>query len=271
MTSISDVVKKAKQERAEAAIGSGLRTEQAEAIKLNDLASIRYTNTRIEPVSNEVLTKNRVVAQNKEDPNSVPFAMLRAKVLQEMRRNAWTTLAITSPTAGAGKSLVAVNLAVAIAMEVNQTVVLVDMDLRRPSIHRYFGIEPNLGVQDYIAMDISISDIMINPGLERLTIVPSHRGTLKSAETLAMPKVSGLAKELRARYENRIIIYDLPPALETDDAMVFMPNVECTLLVSESGKTTEDEIQKTLISLQQRPCLGVVLNKHTNNKPIKVY
>lgn len=273
MTSISDVVKKAKHERElaaqEAAEAAGTGT--AEVIGINDLARIRYTNTRIEPVSNEVLTRNRVVAQNKEDPNSVPFAMLRAKVLQEMRRNDWTTLAITAPTAGAGKSLVAVNLAMAIAMEVNQTVLLVDMDLRKPSINRYFGVEPGLGVQDYLERDVPLNEIMFNPGVERLSVIPSRRGTLRSAETLASPKVTELAQELRNRYENRIIIYDLPPALATDDSMVFLPNTDCSLLIAEAGVTTEKDIVETLRSLSTKPCLGVILNKTTENKKMYVY
>lgn len=233
--------------------------------------SIEYTNTQVISVKNETLTANRVIAQNKEDPNSTPFHMLRAKVLQELRKNDWSTIAISAPTPGAGKSLVTVNLAMSIAMEVNQTVLIVDMDLRQPSLHKYFSIDPDYGVQDYIQNDIEIEKMLINPGVERLSLLPGRKRMLNSSEKLASPKVKALTDELKNRYKSRIVIYDLPPLLVSDDVMVFLPYVDCSLLVIESGKNTQEEIDASMKLAEVKPLLGTVLNKEVEHKKVYVY
>ena len=79
-----------------------------------------------------VLSENRLIAGNRSDPRATSFRMLRTQVLHAMRENDWTSLAVTGPSSGIGKSLVATNLAISISLEVNQTVLLVDVDLRRP-------------------------------------------------------------------------------------------------------------------------------------------
>lgn len=274
MASISDIVKRAKEVKL-----SSMSSEQDSSAELqggkNSISvsfnNIKYTSTKVIPVTNETLTENRVIAQNKEDPNSVPFSMLRTKVLREMRSNGWSSLAISAPTPGAGKSLVATNLAVSIAMEANQTVLLVDMDLRQPSVHRYFSLEPELGIQDYLESNAPISDIMFNPGIERLSVVPGRKRMLNSSETLATPLVKSLTEELKRRYESRIIIYDLPPYLVSDDVLVFLPYIDCSLLVVESGVNTKEEIEQSCKAASCRPFLGVVLNKDVAQKKVRVY
>jgi capsular exopolysaccharide synthesis family protein len=197
--------------------------------------------------------------------------MLRAKVLQDLRKNDWSTIAISAPTPGAGKSLVTVNLAMSIAMEVNQTVLIVDMDLRQPSLHEYFSFEPEYGVQDYIQNDIELQDIMVNPGVERLSILPGRKRMLNSSEKLASPKIRALTEELKSRYKSRIVIYDLPPLLVSDDVMVFLPYVDCSLLVVESGVNTQDEIEASMKLAEVKPLLGTVLNKEVEYKNLYVY
>ena len=244
-----------------------IRGELTEELATN----IEYTNTQVINVSNETLTENRVIAQNKEDPRSTPFHMLRAKVLQDLRKNDWSTIAISAPTPGAGKSLVTVNLAMSIAMEVNQTVLIVDMDLRQPSLHKYFSLKPEYGVQDYIQNDIGIQDMLINPGVERLSILPGRERMLNSSEKLASPKIKALTEELKNRYKSRIVIYDLPPLLVSDDVMVFLPYVDCSLLVVESGVNTQEEIEASMKLAEVKPLLGTVLNKEVEYKNVYVY
>jgi len=271
MTSISDVVKKAKQENPQPYQGEGYIQAESKPYTPEDLDNIQYTTTKVIPVSNETLRKNRIIAQDKEDPSSIPFSMLRAKVLKELRDNNWSTLAISAPTPGAGKSLVAVNLAMSIAMEANQTVLVVDMDLRQPSLHHYFSIEPEYGVQDYLERNIPLSNIMINPGVERLSILPGCKRMINSSETLAMPAVKALTEELKNRYDSRIVIYDLPPYLVSDDVMVFLPYVDCSLLVVESGVNTKEEIEESIKIAQLKPLLGTILNKEPERKKVYVY
>ena len=222
---------------------------------------IDYTQTRHIKVPQSVLTENRLIAGNRTDPRATSFRMLRTQVLHTMRENGWTSLAITGPSKGIGKSLVATNLAISISHEVNQTVLLVDVDMRRPSIHKYFDFEPEQGLLDYLQGEAKLENLLVNPAFPRLVLLPGRGATTESSELLSSPRMINLVKELKSRYESRIIIFDMPPLLDLDDAMVFLPNVDSTLLVVENGKNTQSEVQKSMRLLGSTNLIGTVLNK----------
>jgi capsular exopolysaccharide synthesis family protein len=222
---------------------------------------IEYSQTRTIKVSKSILAENRIIAGNQSDPRATYFRMLRTQVLQAMRENDWSSLAVTGPLAGVGKSLVATNLAISISMEVNQTVLLVDMDLRRPALHKYFDFEPEFGLLDYLTNDAELPDILVNPTFKRLVLLPGRGTTSESSELLSSPRMLDLIKELKSRYESRIVIYDLAPLLNVDDAMVILPHVDSTILVVENGKNTQSEVQNSLRLLEGTNLIGTVLNK----------
>ena len=186
-------------------------------------------------------------------------------------KNNWNSLAITAATQGAGKSLIAANLAISISLEVNHTVLLVDLDLRRPSIHKYFGFEPEYGLHDYLIDDINVKDILVNPGFERLVLLPGKGTTYDSSELISTPKMMQLVEELKHRYKSRIVIFDLPPLLALDDSLVFIPHVDSALMVVENGKNTEDEVVQSLKLLEHTNLIGTVLNKVDEGKPKYYY
>jgi len=220
-----------------------------------------YTQTRSVPVSREVLRQNLVVAGHDPGPFVDAYKVLRTKVLQKMRERGWNALGITSPNALAGKTLTSINLAVSLAMEVNQTVLLVDANLRGPSVHKYFGYEPLFGLNDFLLDNVPIQKILINPkGIERFVILPGKRALFNSSEMLSSPRMAELVDELKKRYPSRIVLFDLPH-LATSDALAFAPYVDAVLLVVEEGKTTQDELQHSVEQLQSTPLLGTVLNK----------
>ena len=222
---------------------------------------IEYTQTRHIDVPQAVLTENRLIAGNRTDPRATAFGMLRTQVLQAMRENDWISIGVTGPSSGIGKTLVATNLAISISREVNQTVLLVDVDLRRPSVHKYFDFEPDCGLLDYLHGDAELKDLFINPEFKRLVMPPGRGTTNESSELLSSPRMVNLVKELKGRYQSRIIIYDLPPLLNIDDTMVFLPNVDSTLLVVENGKTKQSEVQDSMRLLGSTNLIGTVLNK----------
>jgi len=129
------------------------------------------------------------------------------------RANNWLSLAITSPAAGAGKSLTGVNLAISLAREVNQTVLLVDLDLKRPRIRQCFTDENLPGSSDYLLDDVPLHEILFNPGIERLVVLPGHKSLIQSSEMLSSPKMVNLVQEMKERYLSRIVILDMPPVL----------------------------------------------------------
>jgi capsular exopolysaccharide synthesis family protein len=222
---------------------------------------IEYTQSRHVDTPQSVLAENRLIAGNRADPRATVFRMLRTQVLQVMREHGWTTLAVTGPAKGVGKSLVATNLAISISREVNQTVVLVDADLRHPKVHKYFDFVPDAGLLDYLQGEVKLPELFVNPVYKRLVLIPGRGNTTESSELLASPRMTNLVKELKSRYESRIIIFDLPPLLDIDDALIFLPNVESTLLVVENGRNTQSEVQKSMRLLESTNLIGTVLNK----------
>ena len=234
---------------------------QAEDPLAAPIESISYSQTKVVNVPNHQLERKRIIAGFYNNPQSAVFRMLRTQVLKKMRSNRWQTLAVTSPTAGEGKSVVAANLAMAIAMELNQTVLLVDMDLRNPSISNYFGLNAQVGLKDYLSGDLKLSEVLINPGIKRLVILPGVGRAEDSAELLSSPKMASLVADIKFQYDSRVIIFDVPPVLQTDDVSLAASYFDSTLLVLEDGKNTESNITKSLQMLEGSPLLGTVVNK----------
>ena len=227
----------------------------------NELGQITYLNTPVVKLDNAHLEKNRIVSHSKSDLNSYSFDSLRTQILQKMEENNWRTIAVVSPTPQSGKTLVSINLAISIAHQPQKTVILVDFDLRRPKMATYLGIHTEKSLNDYLQDKAPLKDVMVNPGIDRLVIVPTMKPVSKSAEILSSKKVTSLITELRERYESRIVIFDCPPVLNSDDAMVLLPQVDCILLVIANGMSTQSEIEETLHHLPKNNLLGVVLNK----------
>ena len=224
---------------------------------------VRYSQTRPVDISDEELRENRVVTAFEPCAFTDAYKILRTQVLQRLNENDWNVLAITSPGHGEGKTLTALNLAASLAMEVNYTVLLVDANLRHPSLHTHLGIPGEPGLSDYLLDDTPITELLVQPrGIDHLTVLPAGRALHKnSAEMLNSPKMNQLVEEMKNRYPSRIVVFDLPPVLSAADAMAFAPYVDATLLVIEEGKTKRKELQHALDLLASTNVLGTVLNK----------
>ena len=226
-----------------------------------DLSKISYVNTQVIKLNPVHLENTRVVSHLKNDKNSGIFDSLRTQVLQKMEDNNWNTVAVVSPTPESGKTLVSINLAISIAYQPLKTAILVDFDLRRPRIASYLGVHPEKSINDYLSGNSKIEDVIFNPGIPRLVILPTLKPVSKSAEVLSSKKITSLIQELKARYESRVVIIDSPPILNSDDAMILLQQVDCILLVVANGASTQAEIEETLHHLPKDKLLGVVLNK----------
>jgi len=239
-----------------------MRSEGKQHKRIRKTTSLVYTKTKVIKVPAEVMRRNRVLAGSPDEPWVNAYKLLRTRVLHRLREmdNA-NTLAITSPTPGAGKSLTSINLALSIAMEVNKTVLLVDADMKRPSLHTYFGLEPKYGLSDYLTRGVPLEKLLINPGIGRFVMLPAGKPRSDSAELLTSPRMEKLVKELKQRYHSRYILYDLPPMLAVADVLAFAPYVDATMLVVEEGKSREDDIVHACELLQKMNFIGAVLNK----------
>lgn len=225
-------------------------------------SSITYTRTRSLTVPLPVLREHRVMAANKYGPFIDAYKILRTQVMQRLRENGWNVVGVTSPGHGEGKTLTAVNLAVSLAMDTTQTVLLVDSDLQDPTVHQVFGFKNCLGLADYLLDDQPVEDLLIHPGIGRFVLLPGGRALSNSTEILTSPKMLALVEELKHRYPSRVVVFDLPPLLHTADVLAFSPYTDALLMVVEEGKTTVDELQRALALIKgSRPVLGTVLNK----------
>jgi len=231
-----------------------------------DNMQFSYTQTRIQNTQRKHLQENRIITGFKPGEWLESYKMLRTRCLQVMDMMNWNTLAITSPGNDSGNSLTAANLAISIAMELNRTVLLVDANFHNPSICKLFGIKAEAGLGDYLLNDTPLNELLINPDLERLVILPPGKEMLNSAEMLASPKMIRLVNELKNRYQSRIIIFDLPPLLGQADTLGFSPYVDCVLLVLDEGHTKTEELKRASTLLKEINVLGTVLNKASDNK-----
>lgn len=237
------------------------RDTQIAESKAPESLNFTYSKTQSTTVPEEILKENRVIAGFRHDERVEVYRQLRSLVLNTMRKNDWHTLAITSPGENAGKTLTAANLAISLAQDVNQTVMVVDLDLRKPSLHKTFNIERKKGLIDCLNGEASLEDVLINPGYPRLVLLPGNALGVHSSELLTSPKMLELLKDITTHYESRIVVFDLPPLLRNDDALVFTPLVEATLLVVEDGVSTADDVRHSLRLLEGSNLIGTILNK----------
>jgi protein-tyrosine kinase len=221
-----------------------------------------YTHTRVFAPSAATLENNRVLDPSAQGSANAAFRMLRTQVLQRMNAHGWRSLAVFGATANDGKTTTAINLAISLASDHSHSVLLADFDFRRPALAGRLGLSPEFGVDDVLRGAARIEDCLYHPeGLDRLVILPA-RGTLAhSSELLAGPRSREIVAELRDRYPDRIIVYDLPPVLMADDALAFAPLVECGLVVAAESRTRRRDLVRTIELLHKTPLVGTVLNR----------
>jgi Mrp family chromosome partitioning ATPase len=230
--------------------------------------SITYTRTRVFTPQADILERNRIMNPSASEPAAVAFRMLRTQVLQRMDANGWRSLAIFGPSAHDGKTTTAINLAVSLASDRLHTVLLVDFDFKHPTLAARLGLAPEFGGDDALSGRARVENCLYHPeGFERLVLLPA-RGTLEnSSEILAGQRSREVVGELRTRYPERIIIFDLPPVLSADDALSFAPLIECGLVVAAEGRTRRNDLVRTVELLHKTPLVGTVLNRATDVTP----
>jgi len=249
-----------------------LEMREQPAVKPSDGAvDVNYARTQVVQPDPAHLEKNRIIAHQKSHPNTWTFDALRTQVLQRMDENGWRVLAITSPTLDSGKTVVSINLAISIAQQLHRTALLVDFDLRRPSVAKYLGLNSGVSLNDVLERDADVADAMVSPGVERLVVLPTARAVEKPSEILSSARVADLLADLRDRYSDRVVVVDLPPVLAADDVLSVLPQVDCVLLVIGSGFSSEKEIEEAQRRLSRAPLVGVVLNMDASAMPDAYY
>jgi protein-tyrosine kinase len=232
---------------------------------------------RFQPVvlDKAALHDNLVLPQLQDAGALRAYKILRTRVLRRLEANQWRSFALTGVTAGEGKTLTAVNLAIALAQDVNTWVALVDLDLQRPRIAEYLGmrsVHGEKGLSDYLHGDATFENIVYAPSeIERLAVIPNFTPMLNASETLTSPRMGELMQALEAETPRRILIFDMPPVLAADDVLAFAPQIDGLLLVVAEGTTDRNQLTRAKEVLAEMNLLGVVLNRSAERNDAAYY
>ena len=167
---------------------------------------------------------------------------------------------VTSATAGEGKTFVAANLAAGIAHDLHFHALLVDCDLRNPSLSQWFGVQNGHGLSDYLVGKGNLSELLMKTKMEKLMILTGGSAQEKPAELIGSRKMEALVQELKSRYNDRYIILDATPLLATTEPEVLARLVDGILIVVRAGVTPRETVKQAVASLDPKKILGFVLN-----------
>ncbi len=226
--------------------------------------SPNYTNSRrVEPDS-EQMEQNRMTCYFSDSEISESYTRIRTRIQQRTEVNGWNSIMITSPGKQTGKTLIAVNLALTFAKTCDDTVLLVDCDFRNQTISRLMGIPSDKGLADVVLRGTPMQEVMIWPDIDKMILISGGDPVHGSVELIGSPHMASLISEMKERYKDRYILFDVPAALETADALTFAPMIDGILIVIQEGKTTQKEIDNVLEIFPKEKILGFVYNKSTH-------
>lgn len=197
------------------------------------------------------------------DPRSRPFNMIRAKILELRAQRGWRLFGIVSATPKVGKSFIAANVAASLSRDPRFDITAVDLDLRRASLTNLFGISPDVSLKDYLEeREGAERPSAYSLEGERLTILPTSAGPIRSAELLASARAQALLRAMRTSSDKGMFIIDLPPVFANDDAITVMARLDGYVVVAEEGRTSQREMRDVVNLMGAERLAGVILNKY---------
>jgi non-specific protein-tyrosine kinase len=230
--------------------------------------SVKYSETKIKKIDDHVLKKGKVISLFHDLEKVDQIKTLRTQILQKLKEIGGNSLLITSANPYEGKTFTAINLGVSIAQELDRTVLIVDCDLKNHTNHHksfgkdFFGTAMDEGLSNYLLEQAELQDLLMNPGIERLVLLPAGRPLPNSSEMLGSPRMEMLVNDIKCRYpSDRIVIFDSCSLLTSADPLVLARFVDGILLVVEEEKTTIEDLKKVTELLNGQPVIGTVMNK----------
>jgi len=206
-------------------------------------------------------------AQSVRNPGvNEEFHKLRSRLIRMTRGDRFrNTLLVTSAVSGEGKSISALNLAISLAQEYDYTVLLVDADLRKPSIHQYLGIDPEVGLVQCLSGEVTLDQALIKTGLGKLVFLPAGGIVENPVELLSSSRMKAIIQEVKERYPERYVVFDSPPMLPFADAQVLSESVDGVLFVVREGCSKIEAVRQSLEVLETGKLLGLVYNDSRND------
>ncbi len=217
----------------------------------------------IETVIDRAVTDKHIVTlAEPQSPAAEQYRKLRARILKaiETKDDPINTIMITSSDKKEGKTITAINLAVAMANVIDYPVVLVDADLRNPSVHRYLGIESEYGLSDYLTGRASLSDVLFRTGIGELILLPGGQPPENPAELLSSERMKNLVHELKIRHKGGYVIFDSSPILLTSDPLSLGSLMDGVLFIIHAALTSEKSASQAISLIKGCNILGIVFN-----------
>ena len=207
------------------------------------------------------IDKNMVTLLKPQSFEAEQFKILRTNLLFPSSGKSPRTIMVTSSVPDEGKSLIAANLAVSIAQSIQEYVLLIDCDIRRPCIHTQFGFGDVPGLSDHLSKGIPVSSLLLKTKVNKLSILPG--GTLhhNPSELVSSQQMSRLLQEVKYRYSDRFIVIDSPPPKLTAETSALSRQVDGVLLVIEYGRTSREMVSDLVKTIGKEKIIGIVLNK----------
>lgn len=197
------------------------------------------------------------------DARSRAFNMIRAKLHELRAQRGWRLFGVVSATSKVGKSFITANVAASLSRDPRFDTTAIDLDLRRASLTGIFNIEPQVSIRSYLeeTAGAETPSVYSLEG-ERLMIMPTTSGSVRSAELLAGSRAQALFRAMRAASDKSLFIVDLPPVFANDDAVTAMARLDGYIVVAEEGRTTTRELKDVIGLLGVQRLAGVILNKY---------
>ena len=228
-----------------------------------------YTDTRRCDIDLDKALQNRCICATEETLESDFYKVLRSQLQSVAAEKGWRTFMITSAQPGEGKTLTSINLAFSFAKTFNQTVLLVDADLRKQAIHKQLGIKSRIGLKDYLIDGKPIQECLIWPGIEKLVLISGGRTIQNSSELMGSPMMKAFVHEVRERYKDRFIFFDVPPVLVGADAIEFAHLVDGIVVMVDARTSSKATVRKAVDLLPKEKIGGIVFNRYET--PVSKY
>lgn len=264
-------------EKADASLGKRIPSRRkketaektAESIKKSHDKIVALTNLN-QNVQKLELLKDLVTYHAPQSVEAELFKALRTSLLFPADGQTPKTILVTSPLPGDGKSFTSANLSISIARGVEEHVMLIDCDLRKPTIHALFGYKQVVGLSDYLALEIDLAKALLKTPIEKLTLLPAGRPPKNPTELVSSKKMKILLEEVKARYDDRYIIIDSPPPSMAAETNAIVKYVDGVLVVVKAGRTPRSAVKQLVEQIGKDKMLGIVLN-HAGQTAKKYY
>ena len=230
---------------------------------------INYSKTKVQAVDLEKMKNNKIFSLFDDIETTDQIKILRNQVLKKLKAIGGNSILVTSSNPYEGKTFTSINLGVSIAKEFDRTVLIIDADLRKPTKRHtafsteFFSLDVKVGLTDYLKGEADIPDILINPGIKKLTLIPSGKPVDNAPELLNSIRMEEMMADIKSRYaSDRFVIVDGPATLPFPDAVILSRHVDGVIAVIEAERTSNEDLKKLMLRLKDVNLLGTVLNKN---------